>query len=261
MLFTDRMERPAPLWGAAKKIDLTGPKTAEGLGSKGRGDLGRMTDSWSPAFGTSCEPGPWRDLPDRFGPWSSVYTGAGASGLWSRLLEAIARGASEDPVCRLLPHQGSPRRSEHDRRPSESSHGAHQGGLNTKLAAVVDGIGRAVGLSLAPGQQHDLRACAPLPVSFGREMTVADRAFDSNGFRRALASSPLHSTAYLPAVAGARRSASDRELYRHRHVVSFFSRIKRHRRIATRYEKLAVTFHGLLCRRARLAQPRGLSPP
>ena len=40
---------------------------------------------------------PWLDLPDRFGPWSPVYTRWrrwGASGLWEKLLDELARGAT-----------------------------------------------------------------------------------------------------------------------------------------------------------------------
>ena len=36
--------------------------------------------------------------------------------------------------------------------------------------------------------------------------------------------------------------------YEHRHIVGkFFYRIKRHRRIATHYEKLTTTFLGFVC--------------
>jgi hypothetical protein len=45
---------------------------------------------------------------------------------------------------------------------ANQAEGKTKGGFNTKLAAVVDGIGRAVGLCLAPGPQYDLHACAPL---------------------------------------------------------------------------------------------------
>ena len=72
--------------------------------------------------------------------------------------------------------------------------------------------------------------------------------FDSNRLlRRALGSTAAFNC--LPPCSRRRTPIRfDRQLYRHRHVVeNFFSRIKRHRRIATRYEKLAVTFHGFVC--------------
>jgi transposase len=124
--------------------------------------------------------------------------------------------------------------------------GRTKGGFNTKLAVVVDTVGRAVGLNLAPGPQHDLRACAPLePMLHGR-WTVADRGFDSDVFRHNLVRSggmvcmPPRSTRRTPYY-------FSRTLYRHRHTIEyFFARIKRHRRIATRYEKLAETFLGFV---------------
>jgi hypothetical protein len=39
--------------------------------------------------------------------------------------------------------------------------GRTKGGLNTKVAATVDALGRPVPLAVAPGPQHDLLACAP----------------------------------------------------------------------------------------------------
>jgi transposase len=194
---------------------------------------------------------PWRDLPAHFGPWSSVYTRFRrwcASGLWARLLATIARGAVGKIRCVDCSHIKVHRDAANTiGGQANQAMGRTKGGLNTKLAAVVDGIGRAVGLKLAPGQQHDLRACAPLQPHLEGRWTVADRAFDSNGFRRALASSAGFNC--IPPCSRRRTPIHfDRELYRHRHVVeNFFSRIKRHRRIATRYEKLAVTFHGFVC--------------
>lgn len=54
--------------------------------------------------------------------------------------------------------------------------------------------------------------------------------------------------ACIPPRSGRRRpSRFSRRLYRQRRTVkNFFARIKRHRRIATRYEKLADHFRGFL---------------
>lgn len=124
--------------------------------------------------------------------------------------------------------------------------GRTKGGLNTKLAAVVDGVGRAVGLNLAPGQQHDLKACAPLENRLHGHWAVADKAFDSSDLRLRLAASGA--MVCIPPKSGRRIAYRfDRDLYAHRHTIeNYFARIKRHRRIATRYEKLAVTFLGFV---------------
>jgi transposase len=75
---------------------------------------------------------------------------------------------------------------------------------------------------------------------------LPDKAFDSNGLRHRLAESGA--MVCIPPKS-ARRIAYrfDRRLYAHRHTIeNYFARIKRHRRIATRYEKQAVTFLGLV---------------
>jgi len=189
---------------------------------------------------------PWRDLPHRFGPWSSVYTRFRrwcASGLWARILAKLGSAAFGRIRCVDCSHIKVHRDGANPIGGQASqAMGRTKGGLNTKLAAVVDGVGRAVGLNLVPGQQHDLRACEPLETKLHGRWAVADKAFDSNGLRHRLADSGA--MVCIPPK-GSRRIAYrfDRRLYAHRHTIeNYFARIKRHRRIATRYEKLAITF-------------------
>jgi transposase len=124
--------------------------------------------------------------------------------------------------------------------------GRTKGGFNTKLAAVVDAIGRAVGLSLAPGQQYDPHACAPLAPHLAGKWMLADKGFDSAEFRTdlvrtgAMVCIPPLSTRRINYYFSCR-------LYRYRYTVeNFFCRIQRNRRVATRHEKLAVTFLGFV---------------
>src|ERR1700761_8565686 len=93
---------------------------------------------------------PWRDLPARFGPWSSVYTRFRrwcAAGLWSALLDAIrgrTAGAIRCVDCsHIKVHRDAANTAGGQK---QQAMGKTKGGLNTKLAAVVDGLGRAVGL-------------------------------------------------------------------------------------------------------------------
>jgi len=109
---------------------------------------------------------PWRDLPARFGPWSSVYSRfrrCCASGLWSRLVALLgnkAYGRIRSIDCsHIKVHQDGANPSGGQ---AAQAIGRTKGGLNTKLAAVVDSIGRAVGLNLAPGRNT---ICAPVPRS------------------------------------------------------------------------------------------------
>jgi transposase len=122
--------------------------------------------------------------------------------------------------------------------------GRTKGGPNSKIAAVVDGLGRAIGLNLVPGNRNDLRAIAVLVEKLTDCWVVGDRGFDAGTFRRELIAA--NATPCIPP----RRSSKIQYyysdlLYAHRHVVeNFFARIKRLRRVGTRYEKLAETFLG-----------------
>lgn len=192
---------------------------------------------------TGC---PWRDVPAVFGSWSSVYTRWrrwSASGLWAQMLKLLARKATGElrhldcSHIKLHQHGANPRGGQEGQ-----AIGRTKGGLNTKLAAVVDGRGRAVALNLVPGPQHDLRAIAPLvPVLRGKR-AVGDKGFDADTFRAL-----LHSHRVRVCISARRRRRRrfrfHRGYYRHRHhVENFFCRIKRFRRISTRYDKLSFTF-------------------
>lgn len=120
--------------------------------------------------------------------------------------------------------------------------GRTKGGLNTKVAAVVDAYGRAVGLSVAPGPQHDLKAVEPLLAMLRNKHVVADRGFDADTFHRTLQQHRVQAC-IRPKRARAWRHAFHRGYYCRRHrIENFFGRLKRYRRIATRYDKLASIY-------------------
>ncbi len=214
---------------------------------------------------------PWRDLPARFGPWSSVYTRFRrwcASGLWARLLEAIARGAVGKIRCVDCSHIKVHRDAANTiGGRSESSHGAHKRRSHATKLCSRGGWDRTSSRGLgfpAPGQQHDLPGLRTASVcSFEGRWTVADRAFDSNGFRRALGSTAAFNC--IPPCSRRRTPIRfDQELYRHRHVVENFFRPDQAappHRDPLRKTRGHLSRLRLLCRRARLVQPRDLSPP
>jgi len=189
---------------------------------------------------------PWRDLPGYFGPWNTVYTRFrrwGASGLFAALLKVLskrARGVLRHLDCshiKLHQHGANPAGGQ-----SAQAMGRTKGGLNTKLAAVVDRHGRALAVCLAPGPQHDLRAVEPVLASARRCVIVADKGFDADTFRQRLRAQ--RTRCCIPSKRNRRHPLPfNRGHYRHRHhVENFFGRIKTLRRISTRYEKLAATF-------------------
>ncbi len=189
---------------------------------------------------------PWRDLPTGFGPWSSVYARFRrwcASGLFALVLAQLAKRAKGRlrhlDCSRIKLHQSgaNPRGGQ-----AGQAFGRTKGGINTKLAAVVESRGRAVAPGLTAGQRHDLHAVAPLLGCLRRHQAVADKGFDADTFRTRLRRQ--RTRVCIPPKCNRRRRISfHRGYYRHRHQVeNFFCRIKRSRRISTRYDKLAATF-------------------
>jgi len=133
---------------------------------------------------------PWRDLPAHFDPWNSVYTRFRrwcATGLFGRLLVLVftaAEGELRHLDCSHIKlHQdgANPRGGQ-----ATQAIGRTKGGINTKLAAIVDGRGRAAALSLAAGQRPDLYAVEPLLPCLRRHRAVADKGFDADTFRARL---------------------------------------------------------------------------
>ncbi len=82
---------------------------------------------------------------------------------------------------------------------------------------------------------------------------IADRGYDSNWFRKALAEKDIE-----PCIPPTRNRkvpiAYDKALYRQRHKVeNMFAKLKDWRRIATRYDRCAHTFFSAICIAASVA--------
>src|SRR6059058_3923985 len=91
---------------------------------------------------------PWRDLPERYGKWSTVYSRWrrwGESGLWTSLLDALKVGAhgttrfADSTHIKLHQDASGPAGGQ-----DSQAIGQTKGGLNTKLTVLVDSHGRAV---------------------------------------------------------------------------------------------------------------------
>ncbi len=124
--------------------------------------------------------------------------------------------------------------------------GKSRGGLSTKIHAAVDALGNPVRFILTAGQYSEIRQADALIEGFSADYVIADKGYDSDLFIVAIESG--EAIAVIPP----RRNrttvrAYDEYLYRERNLVErVFQKLKHYRRIATRYERLAITYQAML---------------
>ena len=100
---------------------------------------------------------------------------------------------------------------------------------------------------LGPGQQADCRRAADLLVAAkGAGNVLADKAYDTDAVVASVVA--LGAQVVIPSKKNRLvQRVIDRNLYRDRNKVErFFSRLKQFRRLATRYDKTACSFLGML---------------
>ena len=125
--------------------------------------------------------------------------------------------------------------------------GRSKGGLTTKIHALVDAEGLPIQLSLTAGQAYDGHA-GELLLEHLQEgnILLADRAYDSDAIRQTV--TEKKAWANIPPKRNRKEAfAFSSFLYRERNLVErFFSKIKNFRAVATRYEKYAENYLGLV---------------
>lgn len=122
--------------------------------------------------------------------------------------------------------------------------GRTRGGLNTKLHAIVDGLGNPVEFLLSAGNDHDCVHAVELleKVELNGSNVLADRAYGARSIREYISE---HGANYaIPPQSNVSNPwPVDWYLYKERHLIEcFFQKIKWFRRIATRYDKLDESF-------------------
>jgi len=126
--------------------------------------------------------------------------------------------------------------------------GRTKGGLNTKIHALVNARSEALVIALSGGNQADISLAEELTECLPENSTlIGDKAYDSSTLRQTAATKGI--TTCIPGRSNRTTTVPfSATLYRRRHrVENFFERIKRYRRVATRYDKLAETFLGFVC--------------
>ena len=110
----------------------------------------------------------------------------------------------------------------------------------------MDGLGNPLHVHLTSGNIHDVTEAATLIEHARGANFIADKGYDADRVIDAVEKRNM--TAVIPSTASRKvQRQIDRHVYRERHLVeNFFCKIKRYRRVATRYEKLAENFLGFV---------------
>ncbi|WSI89850.1 IS5 family transposase [Streptomyces murinus] len=164
---------------------------------------------------------PWRDLPERYGPWQMVYERFArweADGTWARLLEEVqVRDDSvglvewtvsvDSTINRAHQHAAGarkkgPQAGDELEDPKRAGHrqalGRSRGGLTTKVHLACDGWGLPLAAVVTPGNVNDstafdavLEAVRVPRTGVGRprrrpDAVIADKAYSSRAIRQTL---------------------------------------------------------------------------
>jgi transposase len=124
----------------------------------------------------------------------------------------------------------------------EQALGRSRGGFGTKVHAAVSGLGLPVRLILTAGQEADVSQGERLIEGVPVEVVIGDKGYDSKRLVRAVRARGAE--AVIPSLSNRKEQRGyDRERYKDRNLAErFWGKIKRCRRVATRYEKTARNF-------------------
>jgi transposase len=195
---------------------------------------------------------PWRDMPSCFGNWDAVYQRfrrwektSKWSAIWRELQAPAAADAKQlfvdSTIVRAHQHAaGGPGSA------AEKAVGKSRGGFGTKIHLIATDERTALAAVLTGGQAGDAPAfdvaMREVPDETAASEVVADRAYDSDEIREDLAAAGFE--VVIPAKRNRKKPIPhDEEKYKTREKAErLVNRLKRLRRVATRYEKLASVF-------------------
>ena len=207
----------------------------------------------------------WRALPTEFGPWwmaAQTFIRWARLGVWERLLALVQeRGVRLGMVfldgTNIRAHQkaaGASRKGDLQKSETAVKRLADLVAATPPRPLVMaDGAGRAIAFRLAPGQAHELPHAIPLldRMPGVPKWVVADRGYTSHAFRQ-----HIWNMGARPAIPPLRHEAPvacPDWIYNNRNRVErLWARLKEWRAAATRYEKTAASFLGVLCLAAAL---------
>jgi|UPI00078126C1 transposase len=193
----------------------------------------------------------WRDLPEAFGPWNTVYKRFNAWSAAGKLMAAF-RALVDDPDVEWLFSYGAYVKAHQDSTGAATEEaeavGKSRAGNTSKIHLAVDAYGLSNAFRITGGEVHDsTEAQALIDDLPTREALIADKGYDSERIREQVEAKGMR-----PVIPRKRNSKKgnyslDRELYRYQHLVeNAFARLKPYRAIAMWYDKLKRNYKSMV---------------
>ncbi|MGL4824691.1 MAG: IS5 family transposase [Alphaproteobacteria bacterium] len=191
----------------------------------------------------------WGALPPEYGKWSSVHKRFirwAKAGVWQMIFNTLASDADTEWVMidttliRAHQHAAGARKKCSQGTAREQELGRSRGGLTTKIHAACDALGNPLRFYLTAGQKSDYLKALDLIEGFEMKALLGDKGYDANYVVEALGKAE----AVIPPRSMQKSLRTyDKDLYKERNLVErMFNKIKHFRRVATRYDKLAIAF-------------------
>ena len=219
-----------------------------------------------------CSGAPWRDMPERFGPWQTVYDyyrNWRNQGTFDRIVGTLQihldRQGKIDwdlwcidgsTVRATRAAAGASKKSltQHPQEPEDHALGRSRGGFSSKFHLVTDGLGLPLAVEVTPGQRHESTQveavmndiAIPQPIGRPRrrpQRLAGDKGYSYPTIRRWLRAHGIR--AVIARKSNQRKGSRpfDKQSYRRRCVIEqCVGWLKECRRIGTRFEKLAISF-------------------